>query len=276
MCGQHAVVYLFPFPALYHLVTFQSHDLPFHFQAGSCLYLSSVLCQCFSLSIFLFSEFFSKKPKNKSVQEYQSVFKIPNSSLLSPHIRRCPVVSQGQAKLQYACNIVHKSHSFVQCVTLTSREAECFEVMIFSVHYDPSEEGTQHHLVNSLQRQHTHTNTRLHNPSLRALNVFVFACVKLQLYRCPASKAMLTDRHAKRTAKHLCSPQRFFLSYNWLSCPTCGFGYKNRLFQQEPPSSPRGTQRTMEGAFGDERQSGFLFQRAVDVHGSRIRVLAMR
>lgn len=47
------------------------------------------------------------------------------------------------------------------------------------------------------------------------------------------------DRQArKRTAKHLCSPQRSFLSYNWLSCPACGFGYKNPLFQYEPPSSP--------------------------------------
>lgn len=53
------------------------------------------------------------------------------------------------------------------------------------------------HLVNSLQKQHTYTSIRLHNPSLHALHVFVFACVKLQLYRCPASKAMLTDRHAR-------------------------------------------------------------------------------
>lgn len=104
------------------------------------------------------------------------------------------------------------------------------------------------------------------------------ACEKLQLYRCPAANATLTDRHAKRTAKHLCSPQRSFLSYNWLFCPACGFGYKkNPLFQREPPSSPGAvgwvgggwvwTQKDDGRCFPRRGgKSGFLFQRAADVH----------
>lgn len=105
---------------------------------------------------------------------------------------------------------------------------------------------------------------------------FFLACVKLQLYRCPAANATLTDRHAKRTAKHLCSQQRSFLSYNWLFCPACGFGYKkNPLFQREPPSSPgkAGGWTQKDGGRCFPRRggkSGFLFQRAADVHGSRI------
>lgn len=117
-------------------------------------------------------------------------------------------------------------------------------------------------------------------PSLPPIGVtrlcFFLACVKLQLYRCPAANVTLTDRHAKRTAKHLCSPQRSFLSYNWLFCPACGFGYKkNPLFQREPPSSPGkgggGHRRTAEGAFQDgaaKVASSFKGPRMYTAHGS--------
>lgn len=56
------------------------------------------------------------------------------------------------------------------------------------------------------------------------------------------------DRQAcKRTAKHLCWPQRSLLSYNWLSCPTCGFSYKTHSSRRIPLHLPEGTKRTTEG-----------------------------
>lgn len=51
--GQHARVYLSLLPALYHPLTFRSHDLPFHSQKGLCPYLlpPSLFIQRFSLSL---------------------------------------------------------------------------------------------------------------------------------------------------------------------------------------------------------------------------------
>lgn len=127
--------------------------------------------------------------------------------------------------------------------------------------------------------KNSQTNTHLFNPSLHASlrrMSFVFCLCKITVLQVSSRQSNADRQACERTAKHLCSPQRSFLSYNWLSCPACGFGYKARSSSGSTPSSPRGTQRTMEGAFRDERQSGFLFQRAADVHGSWIPVLAGR
>lgn len=106
--------------------------------------------------------------------------------------------------------------------------------------------------------------------------VFFFACVKLQLYRCSAGNATLTDRHA-RGQPSTC------VRHKDLSCLTTGCPAQHvalvtntRSFSTSRLHLRRGIQRTVEGAFQDERQSGFLFQRAVDVHGSRILVFAVR
>lgn len=154
-----------------------------------------------------------------------------------------------------------------------------WRVMIVPIKHCPSEESTQQHLLNSSDRKPTHTQTHagiihLYTPPSAAH--LCFCLCKITVVQVSSQQSDADRQACKRTAKHLCLPQRSFLSYNWLSCSACGFGYKNPLFQQEPPSSPRGTQRTREGAFQDELQSGFLFQRAMDVHGSWIPVFAVR
>lgn len=88
-----------------------------------------------------------------------------------------------------------------------------------------------------------------------------------------SSQQSNADRQAcKRTAKHLCFSQRSFLSYNWLSCPTCGFSYKTLSSSRSPlhlPEEHRGRRKVLS-------KMSFLFQRTVDVHGSWIPVLALR
>lgn len=85
--------------------------------------------------------------------------------------------------------------------------------------------------MNSSQRKHTHTNTRLYNPSLHApprVAGLCFSLCKITVVQVSSGQCDADRQARKRTAKHLCSPQRSFLSYNWLSCPACGFGYKTR------------------------------------------------
>lgn len=59
-----------------------------------------------------------------------------------------------------------------------------------------------------------------------------------------SSRQSNADRQAcKRTAKHLCLPQRSFLSYNWLFCPACGFGFKTPALRARAPFiSPQNTE----------------------------------
>lgn len=95
---------------------------------------------------------------------------------------------------------------------------------------------------------------------------FVFPCVKLQLYRCPAGAAMLTDWHARGQPSTCVRHKDLFLSYNRLSCPEWIFGFTAR------PSSVSRLQRTVEGAFRDDRlplSKGRGCTRLVDSSASR-------
>lgn len=82
-------------------------------------------------------------------------------------------------------------------------------------------------------------------PSPLRVAWFCFCLCKITVVQVSRRRRHVDGLARKRTAKHLCSPQRSFLSYNRLSCPERSFGFTAR------PSS--GTQRTMEGAFQDDR-----------------------
>ena len=130
-----------------------------------------------------------------------------------------------------------------------------------------------------LHRENTHSQTHaciipLYTPPCVAR--LCFCLCKITVVQVSSRQSDADRQACERTAKHLCLPQRSFLFYNWLSCPACGFGYKTRSSRGSRLHLPEEQQRTMEGAFQDERQSGFLFQRAADVHGSWIPVLAAR
>lgn len=82
-------------------------------------------------------------------------------------------------------------------------------------------------------------------PPLLRVAWFCFWLCKITVVQVSRRRRHVDGLARKKTAKHLCSPQRSFLSYNRLSCPEWSFGFTAR------PSS--GTQRTMEGAFQDDR-----------------------
>lgn len=76
---------------------------------------------------------------------------------------------------------------------------------------------------------------------------FCFSLCKITVVQVSRRHRHVDGLARKRTAKHLCSPQRSFLSYNRLSCPEWIFGFTAR------PSSVSRLQRTVEGAFQDDR-----------------------
>lgn len=95
---------------------------------------------------------------------------------------------------------------------------------------------------------------------------FCFSLCKITVVQVFRRRRHVDGLARKRTAKHLCSPQRSFLSYNRLSCPEWIFGFTAR------PSSVSRLQRTVEGAFQDDRLSlskGRGCTRLVDSSASR-------
>lgn len=76
---------------------------------------------------------------------------------------------------------------------------------------------------------------------------FCFSLCKITVVQVSRRRRHVDGLARKRTAKHLCSPQRSFLSYNRLSCPEWILGFTAR------PSSVSRLQRTVEGAFRDDR-----------------------
>lgn len=133
----------------------------------------------------------------------------------------------------------------------------CFvkmESVDFQTKHYPSEEGTQQHLLKSLQRKHTQTHASiipLYTPPCVAC--LCFCLCKITVVQVSSRQSNADRQACKRTAKHLCSPQRSFLSYNWLSCPTCGFGYKTRSSSRSPlhlPEEHRGRWKVLSKMSG--------------------------
>ena len=148
-------------------------------------------------------------------------------------------------------------------------------------HY-PSEEATQHQLLSSLQK-HAGTNTpSVYDPSFARLPPCVaclcFCLCKITVVQVSSRQSSADRQACESTAKHFCSPQRSFLVLQ-LAVPAqhVALVTKTPLFQQEPPLHLRDEHRGRRKVLSRmKRQSGFLFQRAADVHGSRIPVLAVR
>lgn len=98
---------------------------------------------------------------------------------------------------------------------------------------------------------------------------FCFSLCKITVVQVSCRRRHVDGLARKRTAKHLCSPQRSFLSYNRLSCPEWILGFTAR------PSSVSRLQRTVEGAFRDGRLPLSKGARGrTCVRGSRIPALA--
>lgn len=132
----------------------------------------------------------------------------------------------------------------------------------------PSDFALQERAFSSTHQILPQENTRLDNPPLYAPCVawFCFSLCKITVVQVFRRRRHVDGLARKRTAKHLCSPQRSFLSYNRLSCPEWIFGFTAR------PSSVSRLQRTVEGAFQDDRLSlskGRGCTRLVDSSASR-------
>lgn len=122
------------------------------------------------------------------------------------HTGHSPAPSQGQrSSLECSGNICRKcqmSHSCVLHISLTSWKAGSSEMAgdDFPHQTLPFRRGHSAPLTEFFTKK-THTQTHACIIPLYTLppvlHVFVFPCVKLQLYRCPAGNAMLTDRHAR-------------------------------------------------------------------------------
>lgn len=167
----HARVYLFPLPALYHPVTFQSHDLLFHCQTDSCLYL---LCLLSFIQVFL-SFFLFLSLKNTLKVKLRHI-ENPKFSVI-----QCKSTSRTIAKLSlkvkgHLLTIPATFFTSVEChihvfgVSLSPPEGLTllrWRVMIFPHQTLPFRRGHSAPLTEFFTKK-THTNTRLYNPSLHA------------------------------------------------------------------------------------------------------------
>lgn len=160
-----AAVYLLPLPALYHPGTFQSMTSSLFPNQGLCLHWASLLC-LISASLFLFLHFkmLDIASESEARTEKSEHVKDPQFSAIrsfSAHAGHSAAFSQGRRPpLEYFRSVKCHIHVFGPSVSPPERLTLLrWRVMIFPIKHYPSEEGTQHHLLNSSQRKHTHKHT---------------------------------------------------------------------------------------------------------------------
>lgn len=209
---------------------------------------SAMLRQCLSLFVLCsFKQLQEAEIKGRRRKSY-------TSKILS-HCKKTQAISQGQSSsLEHLATFI----TSVKC-----------HIHVFSISVSPSDrlafwrwgDDSPHHTL-PFGRGHsapltefftrkTHTNTRLDNPSLCAPHVawLCFCLCKITVVQV-SSKLCHVDRQArKRTAKHLCLPQRSFLSYNWLSCPAWSFGYQTRSSSRSHLHLPEEHRRQLKVLF---------------------------
>lgn len=247
---------------LFLLPIIQSHSKSHDTQTGLCLYLLSLLCLEFILSIFLSFTFASRSLGTPL--KVKLALNIPN--ILSHSVTGCSHRSRPSfhSRSKAISWIFQQHFSQVSNVTFISSvyQSHLLKGWLFwdgGWWFSPSNITLQKRALSTtygiLYKGNTHTNTRLYNPSLHAPCVarLCFCLCKITVVQVSSRQSNADRQACKRTAKHLCSPQRSFLSYNWLSCPACGFGYKTRSSSRSPlhlPGEHRGRWKVLSKTSG--------------------------